>query len=316
MTALSVVVPVRNRAHCVVRTLESIAASTLLPAQLIIVDNGSTDDSLAVCREWAGRQAAGGMDISVLSEPRHGANAARNRGLAECRTAYVAFFDSDDLFDASFVADVSACVAAGKGTSDLLFLPSCQAIEGRLQRRYYRESADPAVHVLTSMLSTQSMVFRTAWLREIGGWDERLGVWQDWELGLRALLHAPRIQWLTARAYHRVLIHPDSITGGSFAQTWEGTLAAMQVAMERTSGREPLHVRTRIALRLRAMIMAGYMQREHCAEGVAAYQELASRCVVHPAKPLWWVGRMLFRYVALGGRGGWRIALFFLDNVL
>ena len=94
------------------------------------------------------------------------------------------------------------------------------------------------------------------------------------------------------------------------------TEAAMQVAMERTSGREPLHVRTRIALRLRAMIMAGYMQREHCAEGVAAYQELASRCVVHPAKPLWWVGRMLFRYVALGGRGGWRIALFFLDNVL
>ena len=316
MSTLTLILPVRNRAHCVVRTLDSIAASTLLPAQLIIVDNGSTDDSLTICREWAERHGADGMDIRVLSELRPGANVARNRGLAECTSEFVAFFDSDDLFDAAFVADVVAGIASAERTPDLLFLPSRQEVNGHVQTRFYRRSADPAVHVLTSMLSTQSMVFRTEWLRQIGGWDERLGVWQDWELGLRALLHTPRVQWLTARAYHRILIHADSITGGSFTQTLDGMLAAMQVAMDLTNGREPLHVRTRIALRLRAMIMAGHLQREHCAEGAKAFQELATRCVPHSAKPLWWLGRLLFRYVAFGGRGAWRIALFYSEKVL
>ena len=323
MNTPAIVLPVRNRAHCVLQTLDSIAASTLLPAQLIIVDNGSTDDSLAVCNEWARRHQADGIDIRVISEPHPGANVARNRGLAECTATYVAFFDSDDHFDPGAIADITAALDAWQAPADLLFLPVLQETGGKTRTRYYHQTDSPATHILTSMLSTQSMVFRTAWLRDLGGWDEQLTVWQDWELGLRALLHAPRIHWLTDRPYHRILVHPDSITGTSFTQTLDGTLLTMRAALDDirkwdTSQPSPTTTTTELdhrrdqaltALYLRAMLMSGHLRREHNPEGAAAYRNLASIILPHPARPLRLLGTMLSNYTALGLRGAWRIAL-------
>ena len=211
---ISIVVPVRNRAHCVTRTLDSIVVSTYRPIEVIVVDNGSTDDSLDVCNQWAERQAGEHLNVVVLQELMSGGNAARNRGLAEVRGEYVAFFDSDDLFSCEALEDIAQAV--GQEETDVLFLPVEQEVDGVVNVRAYEKSTAPKTQIMNGMWSTASMVFRTQWLRNLGGWDERLSVWQDWELGLRVLLHQPRVVWLTSRPYRqRRQFQRDA--GGHFA---------------------------------------------------------------------------------------------------
>ena len=308
--SLTVIIPVYNRAHCVLRTLDSVFASSQRPRQLLVVDNGSSDGSYDVCCRWADEHQCEDMSVRVLCETKPGAPAARNRGLDECQTDFVCFFDSDDLFDAGLVADAEV-VLEQDPTTDLLCVRVLQDVKGKRHSRYFNRTQNPFVHILSSMLSTLSMIFRTEWLRGIGGWDERLTVWQDWELGLRALLHQPRVQWLDHRAYHCICVHGDSITGTSFTQTMRGTLCAMDVAMEQVGKVHEEDVRSRClrALYFRSLIMAGMLQRERNAEGVQAYGQLACHCLPRPSRIVRWMGRFLNRYVVWGGRGAWWLAL-------
>lgn len=96
---LTVVIPVYNRANLVKDTLQSLADQTLQVFDVVLVDNNSTDNSLAVLQQWADEHSSHDRRITVLSEAKRGACAARNRGASEVKTPWVMFFDSDDLMD-------------------------------------------------------------------------------------------------------------------------------------------------------------------------------------------------------------------------
>ena len=307
---LSIVVPVYNRASLVVRTLDSMAASEYRPLEILLVDDGSFDDSLAVCRQWAEAHREEGLSIEVLNEPHRGGNAARNVGLKHCRGDYVFFFDSDDLFCGDALDDVAAAVSSED--ADMLFLPVVQEKDGRAQVRAYQPKASLSLHVLNSMFSTESMVFRRAWLMELGGWNEQVTVWQDWELGARALMHHPRIQWLCERTYHRVLLHPQSVTGHNFSQTLDGTLATMRMVAEEvkqaSSLSETVRHKSLLAMYYRAMLMAAKLCKEGHKAGDEAYRELAKQILPMVSCSHRGMARFLGAYTAWGGRGAWRMA--------
>lgn len=282
---VTIVIPVRNRAECLLRTLQSIPESY----PLIVVDNGSTDGSAAVAEDFCRRRPG----AVFASESTPGAPAARNRGLALCRTEWIYFFDSDDEFTA--LPDVDAATAA---QNDMLCFPVHMVVDGKERARDFRPTADAATHVLCAMLGTHSMLFRTDWLRSIGGWDNRCRIWNDWELGLRALLHRPRLQWISGEPRHRIHVHGDSITGPSYSARWERIVDTLTIARDEicASGDR----RTLRAFCLRCRIVSGQLLREGCSEGTAAVRALAGSSLV---------GRLLEWYTAHGGRGAWRIAL-------
>jgi len=87
--AVSVVVPAYNAAWCVRRAVESVLAQTFDDFELIVVDDGSTDDTAHVLAEFGNR-------IRVISKPNGGLSSARNAGIAAARGRYVAFLDADD----------------------------------------------------------------------------------------------------------------------------------------------------------------------------------------------------------------------------
>ncbi len=92
MSALvSCIVPVHNGERYLGETLDSIAAQSHRPIEVIVVDDGSTDDSPAIARTH--RSGA-----RVVSQPQAGHAAARNRGVAAAAGAFVAFLDADDLW--------------------------------------------------------------------------------------------------------------------------------------------------------------------------------------------------------------------------
>lgn len=101
---MSVVVPAYNAAATLRATLESIASQTVLPLDVIVVDDGSGDDTATVARGMAGRLPG----LQVLSIPRSGVSAARNAGIARARGDLVAPVDADDLLHATYIEQMTA----------------------------------------------------------------------------------------------------------------------------------------------------------------------------------------------------------------
>lgn len=91
--SISIVVPVYNTAEVLDYCIRSIMSQTWHDFELILVDDGSTDDSLQVCQKLADIDSR----IKVLHQENAGVSAARNTGLSEAQGQYVGFIDSDDL---------------------------------------------------------------------------------------------------------------------------------------------------------------------------------------------------------------------------
>lgn len=92
---ISVIIPVYNASQFLAETVQSVQAQTYDAWQIVLVDDGSTDDSLALAAKLQQQDSR----ISVFSQPNAGVSVARNLGLAESRQdyPYALFLDSDDL---------------------------------------------------------------------------------------------------------------------------------------------------------------------------------------------------------------------------
>ena len=98
---ISLVIPTYNRGHLIAETLDSALAQVPPFLEVIVVDDGSTDDTSAVLAQYVGR-------VQLLGGPNGGVQRARNRGVAAARGEYIAMCDSDDLLEPGYVATMQA----------------------------------------------------------------------------------------------------------------------------------------------------------------------------------------------------------------
>lgn len=91
---VSVIIPIYNVEKYLRQNLESVAKQTLKEIEVIMVDDGSTDSSAEIAKEFAEKDS---RFIYVLQE-NGGAGAARNNGLSRAKGKYLSFLDSDDFF--------------------------------------------------------------------------------------------------------------------------------------------------------------------------------------------------------------------------
>src|SRR3954463_12930452 len=87
---VSVVIPTWNRALLLRRAIESALMQSLKPAEILVVDDGSTDGTAALVAAFP--------EVGLIRTPHLGVNAARNRGVLEAKSPFVAFLDSDDFW--------------------------------------------------------------------------------------------------------------------------------------------------------------------------------------------------------------------------
>ncbi len=95
---VSVVIPAYNAAHTLGRTLESVAAQTYRPLEVIVVDDGSEDDTGRVVEEAAAGAAPEGVTIRYVRQANGGPAKARNSGTAAAEGDFVAYVDADDIW--------------------------------------------------------------------------------------------------------------------------------------------------------------------------------------------------------------------------
>ncbi len=108
---VSVVVPVYNVEPYVKECLDSIDAQTYKNIEIVIVDDGSTDNSKTVCDEFARNST---RSVKVLAQKNSGLSAARNSGIRNCVGDFIVFVDSDDVLSRLYVeALVSAVLESG-----------------------------------------------------------------------------------------------------------------------------------------------------------------------------------------------------------
>lgn len=110
---ISVVIPVYNAEPYLPGCLDSVLRSTYRDFELILVNDGSTDRSPAICREYAARDSR----VQLISQENAGVSAARNRGIDACRGEWVVFVDADDLISPDFLG----LIAQEEGQDLLLF---------------------------------------------------------------------------------------------------------------------------------------------------------------------------------------------------
>ena len=221
---VTIVIPVYNRAHTIVRTLHSIDEQIMRPAGVILVDNNSSDSSVDAMRAWAD-----GKDyVTLVSQPRPGACAARNRGLEYVTTEWTMFFDSDDVMAPTHVSDFTRAIAAMPGADIIGRDIITRFIDGRERRLYFRAGDDAMFHHLfRGCLSTQRYIARTSLFHAVGAWDENLPGWDDYELGVRMLMHTSAVRRLSGPPSVITCQQEESITGTGFTahpERWERSL--------------------------------------------------------------------------------------------
>ena len=192
--AVSIVIPVHNRARLLAQCLKSVSAQTHEQWECIIVDDHSDDDSLAVAAGFAK------LDRRFRAMPRSGkpggAAAARNQGLAECQGKFVMFLDSDDLLDPSCLAGRLAFVGDGV-VPELSVFPTLmfQICPGDKNILWNVDKEAPDLLRLLCLdipWSTTAAFWRADTIRRIGGFEESLPGWQDWQVHTVAMLEGVR----------------------------------------------------------------------------------------------------------------------------
>ena len=114
---VSIIVPMYNTAGCIARCVKSICAQTYKSIEILLLNDGSTDDTLAVCRKLA----AADSRIRVVDKPNTGAADTRSCGLALAHGEYIQFADSDDHLLPGCTANLVA--AMQRSHADLVLAP-------------------------------------------------------------------------------------------------------------------------------------------------------------------------------------------------
>ena len=322
---LTIVIPYFNREQFLPRTFRSLERSTRRAARLIFVDNGSQDGSRALCEDFARRHPE--QDILLLSESRSGAAIARNAGLAEVKTPWTYFFDSDDELSPRFIEQMEQTLKehAEQNFDVIAFRTVMVHPDGSMTQRQSMFNESATDQILMSQLVTQNLFVRTDFLRRIGGWNEQLREWDDWELGIRVLVGGGKVLWLRDCAYHRIYLHPDSLTGKNFLTTCRGIDVAMQSVLnlcrEKKKGRMDTPKSSSIcrALAFRYALLSGILLREGGRTASLRFWSRALQCASAACGSK--VPRSLrlplafFRaYTSRGGRGAWRLARLFVTR--
>jgi hypothetical protein len=205
---VSVVIPSHNYAHFLGEAIQSALDQGYRPIEIIVVDDGSTDDTPAVLGRFAGR-------VQALRLDGVGVSAARNAGLARATGEYVIFLDADDLLAPGGVA---AQVAQGVQDPDLgVVVGAWYVCDTRLGTTALVRSPLRPGSVLPQLLqgnivtTPSAVMVRRQPLAAAGGFDASLSFTADWEMWIRLARAGVRFAAVeTPVAVYR--IHAGSMT--------------------------------------------------------------------------------------------------------
>jgi glycosyltransferase involved in cell wall biosynthesis len=182
---VSVIIPAYNAASFIGDALGSVRDQTFRDVEVVVVDDGSTDDTLRAIRRFAGQ-----LDLTILTQANAGPAAARNRGIRRARGRYCAFLDTDDVMLPDRLRAQSAMLdsdpALGLVHTDLMTFDE-RGIIHRTRRAFSNPCGGMVLDqlLLNNFITTSTVMAPKARLMEAGLFGEGRRVSEDFEFWLR-----------------------------------------------------------------------------------------------------------------------------------
>jgi glycosyltransferase involved in cell wall biosynthesis len=180
----SVVMPTRNRPELTLKAAISVFNQSYRPLELIVVDDGSTDDTVTVLEKWRDEVSqTGNFEVRIIVQKPAGAPTARNRGCVESRGEFIQFMDSDDLMhpeklriQAQVLGEIPSCDFAFCNFATFTDDASITFSEPRKKK-----PADimPAMFLQNVPGTVWQCLYRRSLISRSGPWNETLKKWQD-----------------------------------------------------------------------------------------------------------------------------------------
>jgi len=207
--AVSVVVPTHNRRDLLEETLGTIFGQRGVDLEVIVVDDGSSDDTSTFVAS-----VADGRLKAIRHEVALGVSAARNAGLEAATRPWVAFIDDDDLWAPDKLATQ---IEAMRSDPDASWSCSAAVIVNHRMRPIRYQPPLPRQDLGDVLLSrnvipggASGVVLDADLARRVGGFDERLSVFADWDFWIRLGLASPVVA--VARPLHAYRVHPAGMS--------------------------------------------------------------------------------------------------------
>ncbi len=289
---VSIVMPCLNGERHVLASVRSVLAQTMTEFELVFVDNGSTDRSLAIVR------AIRDPRLRVLQQPARGVSRARNLGIEQARAPLLAFLDSDDTWDARFLQSMCdaleaapSCVLAYCGWHNLglsggrgePYLPPDH--EGPARMETLLEGCPWPIHACLT---------RTAVVRQAGGFDTSFVIGEDYLLWMEVCLRGPikRVPEVLARYHHHDSVQATKNLGLALLDPFRAKLTFLDRHPE---------------------------LRQHL--GRDRLYELTWTRLIRDANRLYWQGQLIavrpvFRKILAAGQGSWRDRVRMLPSLM
>ena len=193
---VSVIIPNYNRADLIGETIENFISQTLSPHEIIVVDDGSTDNSVVVIKEF-------GSKVKLICQPNQGPGAARNAGLKVAKGDYIQFFDSDDLCSLNKLeAQAKLLECSGADIAYSPWVPACiKSRQVQIEKHVFQQCALPQKlnslnYFLRGWVSVfQALMFRRSFLQKVGVYRTDLMPSEDSEFLCRMLLQKPAMRF-------------------------------------------------------------------------------------------------------------------------
>jgi glycosyltransferase involved in cell wall biosynthesis len=216
---VSTIIPTYNRAALLVRALDSVAAQGYRPIEVVIIDDGSTDNTVEIVSARRQYLAARGIDVIFHQQQNQKAPKARNVGMKLARGTLFAFLDSDDLWLPTFLETVVRLLdrhpECGMGFSGILGIDDNDVVFA--ERKMYLEPEpiegvlrNPFNHIIRYMpTQTSGVIVRRSVIEDVGDFDLELPVVEDWDLWYRIGKRYDMCYTTRALACNRS--HPDNL---------------------------------------------------------------------------------------------------------
>lgn len=187
---ISVIIPLYNKEQSITTTLESVFSQSYTDYEVIVVDDGSTDNSANIVRGWVNDK------IRLISKPNGGVCSARNRGIEEAKGEYMALLDGDDIWDKEYLAeqvkmicDFPEAAMWGINFAEMNNGKLVRKLETKLPDGYrgYVENYFQMPGRISDLFCSSSVVIRREVFDKVGMFDERIKYAEDSDMWFRII---------------------------------------------------------------------------------------------------------------------------------
>lgn len=207
MVSISVIIPIYNKADYVTACVDSVLAQNMRNIEILLIDDGSTDNSLYLCQQRFGELSC----VRIFSQSNYGAGAARNFGITQAKGRYIAFIDADDTVSETYLKRMYQQALLNHAevvheAAERWMLPTVLPVN-RIERLKLLFPGYILTNVVCSLYDTEFI--RSHSLNFIDS-----SFFEDAWFGVRALCEAEIYLLLPGSEYH-VMLTPESITRGN-----------------------------------------------------------------------------------------------------